>query len=273
MAHRRTGRWAGGGIAGSRLVRVAGLLALGLAWTAPARGQTLRGRILDSESGDPVPLAYVGLLAEGQRMVVAALAGTTGDFSLDAPLAGSYFVYVARTGYETLMDGVFELGEDGIFDVRIGLKPEPIPLEPLVVEADRNVSPLERVGFYERAVTGRGTFLVREQIERRTVERITDAFQGIPSIGVQESRPLAGTPNVMRYPEIVVRRGDGQCRPTLYVDRAVMASGAVGPVRPDDFVSPGDVEAIEIYARDSEVPVEFDAINHCGVVLIWTRLR
>ncbi len=154
---------------------------------APAAAQTLRGMILDSQTGEPVMLAYVGLLLEGQEMVVAALAGTGGDFTLEAPSAGSYFLHVSRTGYETLMDGVFELGLGGVFDVRIGLKPSPIELAPLLVEARSDQSPLEKVGFYDRATTGLGHFLIREEILRMTTDRITDALRNIPSLSSHRS--------------------------------------------------------------------------------------
>ena len=36
---------------------------------------------------------------------VAALATTEGQFELTAPDGGYYFLYVSRTGYETLVDG------------------------------------------------------------------------------------------------------------------------------------------------------------------------
>ena len=48
-------------------------------------GQTLRGRILDSETREPVRLAYVGLLTEGESMAVATLADTAGFFEVTAP--------------------------------------------------------------------------------------------------------------------------------------------------------------------------------------------
>jgi hypothetical protein len=77
----------------------------------------------------------------------------------------------------------------------------------------------------------------------------------------------------MRNPAIVVTRGTGRCNPTLYLDGAMVASGALGPVRPDDFIVPRDVEAVEVYVRSNEVPIEFAAVDDCGVVLIWTRRR
>jgi len=239
-----------------------------------ADAQTLRGRVLDAESGEPVMLAYVGLLAEGEDMVVAALASTDGEFEVTAPEAGGYFLYISRQGYETLMDGVFELGEEGVFDLQVGLKPAPIVLDELTVNTERrDVNPLEVNGFYDRAIMGMGTLLIREEIERRAIDKVSDALRNIPRLTIDDSRPLTGSPDVMRNPAIWNLRAGTRCAPTLYVDRHVVATGGQQAVRLDDYMTPTEVEAIEVYTRSSEVPVGFDELSNCGVILVWTRLR
>jgi carboxypeptidase family protein len=255
------------------LVVATSLLAASLTGVLPTSAQTLRGRIVDSVSGEPVMLAYVGLLAEGQDMVVAALANTAGEFEVTAPEEGGYFLYISRSGYETLMDGVFDLGEGGVFDLQVGLKPTPIVLDELVVESGRSTSPLEKNGFYDRAIIGLGTMIMREEIQRRAIDNITDVFRNIPRIDIDESRPLTGSPDIMRNPAIWVWRGSRRCAPTLYIDRHVVAAGGNNAVRPADYVTPTEVEAIEVYTRSSEVPLGFNEITNCGVVLVWTRTR
>jgi len=241
---------------------------------SPLQAQTVRGRVLDMETRDPVMLAYVGLITQGESMAVAALADTDGFFEVTAPDPGPYFVYISRTGYETMMDGVFELGEDGVFDVQIGLKPLPIELEEVVVEADMGpMSFLERHGFYERAIGGRGVFMVREEIERVSIHKVSDVFRRIPLLDIDESRPMTGGGRVFQNPEIRIIRNGQYCSPTLYIDRHVVHSGANGGVRPDDYVTAPEIDAIEVYTRPSEVPVGFDELNNCGVILIWTRTR
>lgn len=237
--------------------------------------QVIRGTIRDAGTNEPVVLAYVGLLAPGRELVVAALADNSGGFSLQAP-AGDYFIYVSRMGYQTVLDGLFEIGEDGVFDLQIGLKPAVIDVEGLVVEAESRVSNLERVGLLDRAAIGLGTFILADEIQRRAVDKLADAFRMIPGIDVLDARPLAG-PDAMQNPEIRVRRGGGDCSPTLYVDGAIVAIGSrspnARPVRPDDFVTPFAVEAVEIYTRTSQVPVQYEGNGQCGVVLIWTFIR
>ena len=244
--------------------------------TPISQAQVIRGTVRDARTAEPVMLAYVGLLAPGRELVVAGLADRDGSFSLNAPAAGSYFLYVARMGYKSVIDGLFQVGEDGVFELQVGLTRAAVELEDLVVEAEEQRSKLELVGFMERAAIGRGTFLIGEDIQAIALDKITDAFRNIPGLDVVTARPFVG-PEAMRNPEIRIRRGGGECSPTLYVDGAIMALGSQrpesGPVRPDDFVMPASVEAVEIYVRPSETPIQYEAMGRCGVVLIWTYTR
>lgn len=266
-----------GGVRSPRAVTVSvllGVLAAGVALGAGSvRAQTVRGTIVDAQTGEPVFLAYVALLEEARDQVVAGLADDGGGFTLEAPEGGSYFLYVRRDGYETLMDGLFVLGSDGVVEVRVGLTPRPIELDDeLNVETGRSLSPLERSGFYDRVLTAPGYFLDREDIARAGSSRMADVFQRVPRVEVDATRPLTG-PDVMQNPSIFMRRGTEPCFPTLYVDRHVVATGVNEAIRPDDYVNAAEVEAIEVYARAGQAPVEFDPINDCGVVVIWTRMR
>ena len=44
-------------------------------------------------------------------------------------------------------------------------------------------------------------------------------------------------------------------------------------MRPDDFVQPSEVEAIEVYTGPAETPPEYEATGGCGAIVIWTRIR
>ncbi len=244
----------------------------GLAMAPALDAQTLKGTVLDAVTGEPVMLAQVSLLEEGRREVAADLASLGGVFELEAPSGGVYFLFVRRDGYQTLLDGLFELGSDGVVEVRVGLTPEPIELDPVEVAAARNMTPLERSGFYDRVLTAPGVFLSREDIQRSGSSKVADIFQMVPRVEVDATRPLTG-PDVMQNPSIFMRTGAEPCFPTLYIDRHIVANGVTAPVRPDDWVNAVEIEAIEIYARASQVPPEFDSVGGCGVVLIWTRAR
>jgi len=256
----------------SFLVALAVAAASSLFSAEAASGQTLKGTILDAITGEPVMLAQVSLLEEGRSEVAADLASLAGSFELEAPGGGVYFLYVRRDGYETLLDGLFELGPDGVVEVRVGLTPEPIEIEALDVQANRTMTPLERSGFYDRVLTAPGYFLSREDIQRAGSSKVADVFQRVPRVEVDATRPLTG-PDVMQNPSIFMRKGTEPCFPTLYIDRHIVANGVTAPVRPDDWVNSGEIEAIEVYSRATQVPPEFDSVGGCGVVLIWTRAR
>lgn len=247
-----------------------------LAGAVAAEAQVIRGTVVDSESGEPVVLAYVGLLQPGRELVVAGLANRDGTFSLRAPREGEYFLHVRRSGYRSVFDGLFELGDGGVIELAVGLRPEPVPIEPVVVEASgRRATRSWTTGFDQRRERGLGHFIVREQIERRAVENLTDAMREIPRLTVTTPAPRFTSPTGVRHPELLMRtNGVDPCSPSLFVDGHLVVIGGRRPglaVRPDDFVDPTGAQAIEVYTSAAEIPVEFEAATGCGVVAIWTR--
>jgi hypothetical protein len=270
MAERTAGTW----------VTMAAVACGACAAVAPAlAGQEVRGKVVDAESAEPVVLAYVGLLAPGRELVVASLAGSDGSFSVRAPAPGSYFLYVTRTGYRAVLDGLFELGEDGLIEVAIGMTLAPVVLGPVVVGVEGRARDLRTVGYYERRDRGLGHFIEREEIQRTAIDDLTDAMRGIPSLVVETPAPSLLIPVGVLNPRVLVRSGTGTCTPALYVDGVVVAFGSRSrldagmTVRPDDFVDPSDVEAVEIYTSPAETPPEYESTGGCGVLLIWTRKR
>lgn len=262
-----------------RTPTVPGIVLLVLAVTLPgavgADAQVVRGRVVDSESGEPVVLAYVGLLAPGRELVVAGLADRDGVFSLRAPGEGEYFLYVERTGYRSVFDGLFELGDGGVIELAVGLTPAPVPIEPMVVDVTGRRASFWTAGFDERRERGLGHFIVREQIERRAVENLADAMREIPRLVVTTPAPRFTRPTGVRHPELLMHStGLDPCSPSLFVDGHLVVIGGRRPglaVRPDDFVDPTSAEAIEVYTSPAEIPVEFETGTGCGVVAIWTR--
>lgn len=253
---------------------VGAILVTGLLGGVDVGAQTVRGRILDSESGEPVILAYVGLLAPGRELVVADLADRDGTFSLTAPEQGEYFLYVHRTGYGSLFDGLFELGDEGVVDVAVGLRPVPVGLDGMIVDVEGRRRSSWTEGFDERRARGLGHFISRSEIEARAVEDLADAMRDVPRLIVTTPAPSFLRPTGVRHPELLVRTGTEPCAPSLFVDGHLMVPGGRRPgvaVRPDDYVDPVSAEAIEIYTSPAETPVEFETGTGCGVVVIWTR--
>ena len=111
-----------------------------------------------------------------------------------------------------------------------------------------------------RKKRGLGTFMDREEIDRKRPFYTTELLQGIPSVTLVQGR--YGSTHVLM-------RGSmgGMCSPTIYVDGLRFGSADI------DFVSfPEDLEAVEVYVRGSQSPPMFsDVRGTCGSIVLWSR--
>ena len=252
-----------------RIARVFLLYGMSLLLRPDAAGAQHAEGVVRDETGVPISHVYVTLLDEAQKLAAAALTVKDGSFTIHAPSSGAYHLRVARIGYRTLVDGPYRITRGDPLEVSVVMHPLPLGLEPLEVTVEGGVARLAAVGYYERKEAGFGHFVEREEIHRTGPMRLTDVLRRLPRVFVSQS-PAGGL-----NPALLLRGGGaGPCSPTLYVDGVVVAQGGGArwrPVRPDDWVVPEDVEAVEVYPGPASVPVRFQALAECGVLLIWTR--
>lgn len=261
--------------ASSRIMAAAALVLC----MAPTRtiAQEARGEIIDS-SRQPVVAAYVALMDQRRRIVVTTLSDDRGVFSLVAPSPGRYFVYMARLGYRSLLNGPYELEVGMALELFAVMHTLPVALEgvEVVVTSAEDVPRLVAAGFYNRRDASFGTFFDREDIENSPGQYVTDLLRGVPRMTVMRTTGAFGASRALRGPEVRMRSSGlkGQCTPTLYLDGIVVAMGgsvARNPLRPDDYVTPDMLEAIEIYTGAAQAPIQYMPIAGCGVILFWTR--
>lgn len=240
--------------------------------------QEARGEIIDSSSRRPVGAAYVALMDQSRRVMATTLSDDKGVFSVVAPRSGRYFVYMARLGYRSLLDGPYELENGMPLELFAVMHALPVALEgvEVVVESADDVPRLAAAGFYDRRDAGFGTFFDREDIENSSGQYVTDLMRGVPRMTVMRTTGDFGASRGLRGPEVRMRSNglEGQCAPTLYLDGIVVAMGgsvARRPLRPDDYVTPDMLEAIEIYTGAAQAPIQYMPIAGCGVILFWTR--
>ena len=99
----------------------------------PVRGQEIHGRVVDSPTDVPVPLAGVFLLDDEREVVVGVLADSLGRYILKAPRGGEYYVFVQRIGYFETESPLVAISDGGQYELDLEMRPEPIRLDPLEV--------------------------------------------------------------------------------------------------------------------------------------------
>ena len=234
----------------------------------PSPAQTIRGRIVETETGNAIALARIVMLGEEGDTVASGLSGNDGSFVVGAPEWGTYVLSITRLGYHPHVDGPLRLTPGDTVDVSYRLTPLAFRMDPVVVRSAATVLFLQRAGFYHRQRLGFGHHIEPEKIElRRDAARdIADLMVGIP--GVRIFSAGAGS-----FGKSIRLTGMGSlqdaCRsPHFYVDGIrLFAGGSI-----EDVVTPEAVEAIEIFRRPSEIPAQYGGVESgCGVILIWTR--
>ena len=130
---------------------VAALLA-SLGGVAPVSAQTIRGRLLDAESGRPIDLGLVIMLTEELDSITSTITNESGVFEVTSPEPGGMVLVASALGYHETLDGIFDVGAGGSMTVEFRIRPRPLPIDALVVSLERPVleHELVRNGFVRR---------------------------------------------------------------------------------------------------------------------------
>jgi hypothetical protein len=158
-----------------------------------------------------------------------------------------------------------QLRPDEPTDLDIRLTGKVLELPEIVVEERATF----RNEFEERRSQGRGHFITREEIERRSPIRAEELFRVVPGFTVVSSG--------MDFAVVSSRaaQASGYCHPDFYVDGTkVTVDPQMGNGLP---VGPDEIYGIETYPGSaSGAPLQYRAESGCGLILIWTmrgRLR
>jgi hypothetical protein len=221
----------------------------------PSRGVTLAGVVVDA-SRAPIANVEVGILWN-REIVRAVRTDSAGRFEFsDLPRAKTSLV-ARRLGYQPRVYTVqVREGATRAF-LPVVLDPMPTELEKVIVMARLAASRGRLKEFYERKSRGgMGTFIEREEIERRHPHWMSDMLRTVPGVRVI---PRRGGGNSVRI------RG---CVPTVWLDGL-----AVRGAQLDEIVRPNDVAAVEVYRSSAGLPPQFASMNSCGAIVVWTRIE
>lgn len=230
--------------------------------TAPLAAQTVRGRMVDAESGAPLAGGTLVLLEERSE-VARAETDSLGRFVITAREEGEYRVQGDHPGHRPATSPTLILAHRDTMEVEFRLSRRIVLLDPLVVTAPARRVPALLRGYYDR-LSGRtatgGRFITRAQVERLHPSQTSDLLRRLPGIRVVPGGFGRGSTLLLR-----------ECVPRLYVDGQSVRTNNIGI---DELVAPMDIEGIEIYGHPSEVPLELSGANTtCGAIVVWTRRR
>jgi hypothetical protein len=235
---------------------------LALLAATPGAAQVVSGRVVDPE-GSAIPAVNVSLRSTDGSHRVAAVTDPGGRFRIDLPAPGSYLLRAQRLGYEALETEPFQLSREPL-ELMVTLDPEAIALDPVTVigtPQDREQQWLERSGFNHRRALGLGTFISREELERRGAFSLIDTFYGVRGFRVIRLDH--------RDRHVIAGRSSAPCYPAVFVDGVHLQRIGEDVL---NHINLRDVAGIEAYPNQASIPVRYNERGRaCAAILVWTR--
>lgn len=227
---------------------------------AGAQLSTIRGRVLDRETGEVVREATVTL----EEMNRVAVTDERGLFTFTDVEAGVLRVRVAHLAYGEHAETV-DVEPDAVVALRILISQEAIELDPIVVEA---------MTRRELQARSRGTMIqevTRAEIERaaRTSLHLGDILrQTVPGLRVYDSPSIPGARVCIEFRGRRSVRFAGRCQtPMVLLDGVRMYD----PPSLYGTINPSSIQRIEV-VPPAEAGVLYGSESAFGVIVIETRL-
>ncbi len=242
---------------------LSGITVVGLALLlAPEVGvaQRIEGRTLDADGNAVADVALTLLAAGDLAALLTVTSDSTGYFRIPLPRAGEVRLRSEALGYATSTTDVIDVGRDEAVVLELRMSIVALELTPLVVTARREDVHRAHRDFYRRKAyvdrSGFGKTLDREVLEKSW--SIAHRLVEIP--GLKWHYNAEG--------ELVL--GKRGCPGGVYLNGMY-----VGNPSPDELVFPSDLEGVEIYRNETEVPPELvggSGYPLCTVAALWTQV-
>ena len=243
-------------------------LHLGAQGSAPKKETpegTLTGQVV---AEDGIPLAQARIRIAGRTPLV--LSGSDGRFTLSVG-AGDQVLEVRLLGYVAFVQLVNVVAGQ-TREVHVTLVAAPIPLKSIEVKASAALRPVLE-GFEHRRARGNGHFFNQAEIARIQPHVFTDVLRRVPGVILQPAAGSFGSNDMVRMNRTTGVTGSRNCPVLFYINGMPMQ--IIGDMSIDQYVTPQDVVALEVYSGSSQVPPEFQSSllnSRCGVIVIWTRV-
>lgn len=230
------------------------LLVVGLGPQAGAAQAPLQGRVIDSETGHPLPDAIV-TIQPGPPPITT---DTLGRFEAHDLVAGDAEVTIQLLGYATRVSMV-HVPDSGAVDWVFALDFTGDRLPPVVVQARVAELMPRYLDFERRRERGLGAYFRWDELKDRSFGTVGDALRTVRGVRIHC--------NQQTYECYAVMARTPQCQPTWWIDGMEAHSFHENtPIR--------DIYGIEVYRGTGEIPGEFAGSNAmCGVIVMWTKSR
>lgn len=223
-------------------IRILWTVALFVGTARSLEGQSIVGRTLDAKDRAVVSGAVVQVLGPGDSVRAEAVSDAAGRFALRVPAGGPYRLRGTTQGYGTVVGDAFNLGDRDELDVEMMFQPAVVALPTIGVVVLRETRGGWLAGVRERARrarSGMGWILTRDQIAASNPSRMADLLVSHPP----------------RY----------RCPMTYMINELPSSRAQVFALNPQQ------VEAIEVYASELELPAVYHQRGRCGLTLVWIR--
>ena len=228
--------------------------------------QTIRGRVVDERSRQPVAGVAAVLLSTGGGVVADANSDADGFFALRVP-PGTYTLHLQRIGYASI-DSELRIGEEDRVLPAFVLKAEVIPLDSIVAEVPSR-RPRNEVGFRRSANVISGARLAKlEEVAARPLTAVHE----LPNVRIRRIQYYRGIRDYqcIESPRrmMSMQSQGGGCDPAVLVLDGIVAGDPWDGIR---GLHVSDIESIEFL---SPVEAGFQWGGNAAVVgalVVWTR--
>jgi hypothetical protein len=233
------------------------------------RGEAQLTGIVRDERGQPMANARLSVWGTDTETTT----DTRGRFRLGGLPGGTQTVEARAIGFQPV-ERIIQLSPDEPASADIALSDRVTELAGVNVKATavraRFAPFYERMRDAERGIN-HGYFIAPEDMERRKPTQITNMFEGLAGIRVEQMPGSADPRN--KIVRGALREVGGYCLMTIYLDGirvAGMVGGGHDPI--NQLIDPTTVAAMEVYPRPVSAPPQYQSLNGtCGVILIWTK--
>jgi hypothetical protein len=233
---------------------------LRIATSRSARGKGVVRGIVRSLDDKPLGGARVETPVTGAFNVTRP----DGTFWIDSVPTGTQTIVVRQLGFEPISVTVNVTSRQPA-ELKVSLGPTANILDPVLVTARRNAA-LEKEGFFQRQHSGWGTYITREEVEKRKPQFLTDLLTNVS--GIRVVRTMSGTIVTSDRMNSIMGGGGGCTR--LWVDGTEWRMVMPGDL--DAFISTRDLAGVEVY-RPGEAPAQFTGMDRCVTLVVWTQVQ